>query len=259
MTDPILLDRDEFVATITFNRPEKHNALTRAMWSQLGDMVAGLSADDAVRCIVITGAGGRAFSAGADISEFGDNRDTVEGARAAAGAADDAMKQILDCRHPTLAGIRGYCIGGGLEIASMCDLRICSDDSTFGLPANRLGLFVTHQYLGRIADIVGRTRALEIVLAAENFGAERAEAIGLVNRVVPADDLPAEAQSYAAKVAAGAPLSQRWSKQVIRRLADPTPLTEVERAGAYDYIDTEDYRIGTQAFRDKTNPKFQGR
>ena len=97
------------------------------------------------------------------------------------------------------------------------------------------------------------------MLAAENFGAGRAEAIGLANRVVPAADLPAEARAFAAKIAAGAPLSQRWSQQVIRRLADPAPLTEVERAGAYDYIDTEDYRIGTQAFRDKTKPTFQGR
>lgn len=259
MTDHILLHRDNHVATITFNRPEKHNALSRAMWVQLGEMVGDLSADDGVRCLMFAGAGGRAFSAGADISEFDSNRDTPEGAREAAGAADVAMKQILDCRHPTVAAIQGYCIGGGLEIAAMCDLRICSEFSRFGIPANRLGLFLTHQYLGRIAEIVGRAQALEIVLEARTFGAARALDIGLVSRVVAEDALALEGRAMARRIAAGAPLSQRWTKQVIRRLADPSPLSEAERTGAYAYIGTEDYRIGTRAFGDRSEPQFLGR
>lgn len=259
MENHLILERDDAIATVVLNRPDRHNAFTKAMWRDLGEVFETLSADDGVRCIIVYGAGKKAFASGSDIAEFATERATPEKARESGRIVDGAMKKVLDCRHPVIAMIRGFCIGGGLELAAMCDIRICSEFSRFGIPSNRLGLFLSHQYIGRVAAIVGRARALELLLEGSIFGAARAEAIGLVNRVVRDEALMDEAYATARRIAEGAPLSLRWSKQVVRRLADPTPLSEAETEACYDYVETEDYRLGTQAFMEKKTPTFVGR
>mgnify|MGYP001376056664 FL=1 len=142
MSDPILVQREADIATVVLNRPEKLNALTKSMWAALGDAIEALSADDEVRCIVIRGAGDRAFSPGNDIGEFERERSNVEQARAYGKVHHRTLRALYECRHPIVALIKGVCVGGGLEIATLCDLRICGTSSRFGVPINRLGLVV---------------------------------------------------------------------------------------------------------------------
>ena len=138
--ESVLLARDGAIATVTLNKPERLNALDRGMWETLRDTMRTLSADDDLRCVVLRGAGGKAFAAGADIAEFATERANAQQASGYGGLVHEAMQSVGHCKHPTVALIEGACIGGGLEIAAMCDLRICGKSSRFGVPINRLGL-----------------------------------------------------------------------------------------------------------------------
>ncbi|MCZ6465902.1 MAG: enoyl-CoA hydratase-related protein [Alphaproteobacteria bacterium] len=169
------------------------------------------------------------------------------------------MNTVAECRHPTIALIKGACVGGGLEIACCCDLRICGDSSRFGIPVNRLGLVMAHAELKMLLDLVGRAQALEILLEGRVFGAAEAKEKGLVNRVVPDADVEDEVYATAGRIAAGAPLVARWHKRFARRLLDPRPLTEKEVDEGIACFETEDYRIGTRAFLEKKTPVFKGR
>lgn len=259
MNDPILLQRDGAVATVTLNNPEKLNALSFAMWMRLGEVMRELDADDKLRCIVLRGAGDKAFAAGADISEFETARKNAKVAKDYGAKIEGTMRAVAECRHPTLAMIHGACVGGGLEIASQCDLRVCGASSRFGIPINKLGLVVGYGEMAALIDLVGRATALEILLEGRVFGAAEAKEKGLVNRVVADDQVEAEALAAAARIAAGAPLVARWHKKFARRLADPRPLTEAERDEGYACFDTEDYRTGFSAFLAKAKPEFKGR
>ncbi len=258
MTQTIIVERDGHLATVLINRPQKRNALDLATWTALGDTMWTLDRDDAVRCIVVRGAADT-FSAGADISEFARVRSNVEQAKAYGAAEHAAVSSVADCRHPTVALIRGACVGGGLEIASACDIRICGTSSRFGVPVNRLGLTMAYEELRFFCDVVGRSAALAILLEGMVFGADRAREVGLVHRVVADDGVEAEAYETARRVAAGAPLVNRWHKQFVRRLSDSRPLTQTEIDEAYAAFATEDYRIGYRAFLDKDPPEFVGR
>ncbi|MFQ5675119.1 MAG: enoyl-CoA hydratase/isomerase family protein [bacterium] len=259
MTKHILLKREGPLATIVLNRPEKLNALTKSMWQKLAETFVSLSRDDDLRCIIIRGAGGRAFSPGNDIKEFEKERNNVEAARAYGTVMCETLRAIESCKHPVIAMIQGVCVGGGLEIASVCDLRICAESSRFGIPVNRLGLVMSLRELRGLANLVGRAAALEILLEGEIFGAARAREMGLVNRVVADDLLEQEVEKTAARIVKGAPLVARWHKQFINRLADPTPLSEQEMDEGYACFGTEDFQIGYRAFLEKTEPKFKGR
>jgi len=256
---PILLGRDGAVATVTLNNPDKLNALNFAMWMRLGEIMGELEADDDLRCIVLRGAGEKAFAAGADISEFDVMRANARVAKDYGSKIEGTMRAVKDCRHPTVAMIHGVCVGGGLEIASQCDLRICGASSRFGIPINKLGLVVGYGEMQALIDLVGRAIALEILLEGRVFGADEAKQKGLVNRVVADDQVNAEALGAAASIAAGAPLVARWHKKFARRLADPRPLTEAERDEGYACFDTEDYRAGFKAFLAKARPEFRGK
>ena len=258
-SEPILLGRDGAIATVTLNNPDKLNALSFGMWMHLGEIVRELEADDGVRCIVLRGAGEQAFAAGADISEFEKVRANAKVAKDYGNKIEGTMRAVKECRHPTVAMIHGVCVGGGLEIASQCDLRICGASSRFGIPINKLGLVVGYGEMQALIDLVGRATALEILLEGRVFGAEEAKQKGLVNRVVADDQVGAEALAAAERIAAGAPLVARWHKKFARRLADPRPLTEAERDEGYACFDTEDYRIGFKAFLAKQKPQFKGR
>ncbi|WP_342639981.1 enoyl-CoA hydratase/isomerase family protein [Rhodoligotrophos ferricapiens] len=259
MEDHIIVERSENRAIVTINRPEKMNAFTVPMYQRFAAVLEDLSADGGIRCIVVQGGGDRAFCAGSDIGEFdSDRQGSVQGKEYAEDTVG-ALVNLKDCRHPTVAKIRGVCVGGGLELAASCDIRICSSDSRFGIPPNRLGLALDYDELNVLCDLIGRRRALEMLLEGRIFGAEEAYHLGLVTRVVAPEALDEEIETTVRRITEAAPLSNRWHKAFIKRLADPRPLSQAERDEPYRCFDTEDYREGTTAFNEKRKPRFVGR
>jgi enoyl-CoA hydratase len=255
----ILVEREEDIATIVLNRPHKLNALIKPMWQQLGEVMRSLSADDNLRCIVLRGAGDKSFAPGNDISEFKDARSNSKDAKQYGEIHHEALAAIYECRHPIVALIQGICVGGGLEIASLCDLRICGTSSRFGVPINRLGLVVGVREMRGLYDLVGKAVTMEILLEGRVFDAEEAFQKGLVTRVVADDQVAQEAYATARRIADGAPLVARWHKKFMRRQTDPAPLTEQEKDESYLCYDTEDFHIGYNSFLEKTKPEFKGK
>jgi enoyl-CoA hydratase len=259
MSGEILLAREGDIATVTLSNPGKLNALGLGSWQRLGEAIRELDADKSLRCIVIRGAGEKAFAAGADISEFETTRKNAKLGKKYGEVLEKTMGALAGCRHPIVAMIHGVCVGGGLEIISQCDLRICGASSRFGIPINKLGLVVGYGELQGLIDLVGRAVALEILLEGRVIGAEEARAKGLVNRVVPDEKVEEESLTAARRVADGAPLVARWHKKFARRLAQPRPPTRTERDEAYACYDTEDFKIGVKAFLAKQKPAFKGK
>ena len=259
MPEFVLLARDGAIATVTLNKPERLNALDRSMWVRLAEIFRSLDSDESLRCVVLRGAGDQAFAAGADIAEFETERANVTQAAEYGRIAQAAMDAVAHCRHPVVALIKGACVGGGLEMASVCDLRICGESSRFGVPVKNLGLVMAYGELKGLIDLVGRAVALEIVFEGRVFGAQEAKDKGLVNRVVPDDRVDEEVAATARRIAEGAPLVHHWHKKFARRLADPRPLTPEEYDESFACFGTEDYRIGYQAFLAKRKPEFKGR
>lgn len=253
------LQFDAGIATITLNNPAKMNAMDLGMWQGLAELLAQTSADDTLRCVVLRGAGGKAFSAGADIEEFSRLRANAAQAREYGAITGRAMQALRDSRHPTLAVIEGACVGGGLEVASVCDMRVCGRSSRFGVPVSKLGLVMSYGELRGLVDLVGGPMALEIVLEGRVFDAQEALAKGLVNRVVDDAEVLAHGLDTARRIAAGAPLVARWHKAFVRRLARPEALSAGEEDEAYACFDTEDFQIGRKAFLAKARPDFIGR
>ena len=259
MSALILVERDGAIATVVLNAPDRLNALSQASWSELGTRMRELSADPDVRCVVLRGAGTKAFAAGADIAEFPSVRANSAHGKIYGELIDATMQAIGDCVHPTVAMIHGVCVGGGLEVALMCDLRICGESSRFGIPINRLGLTMGYGELMGLLAVVGPATALEILLEGRIFGAQEALANGLVQRVVADDQLEVEVAESVARIAAGAPLVARWHKQFIRRLRSREALSPEERKEGFACFDTADYREGLRAFLAKQRPRFEGR
>lgn len=259
MVDSIRVERDGAIATVVLDRPEKLNALTRDMWRALGETVAALSADDTVRCVILRGAGEKAFSPGNDIAEFAAARANKAQAIAYGAVMHETARALAACRHPLVAQIHGICVGGGLEIAALCDVRICGVSSRFGAPIKNLGLVMAYPELAPLVDLVGRAVALEILLEGRIFGAQEAKEKGLVTRVVPDAEVAPEARATAERIAEGAPLVARWHKKFARRLTDPRPLTEAELDEGFDCFDTADFREGCAAFLAKRKPDFSGK
>ncbi len=259
MPQSILVARQGAIATITLNRPEKRNALDAAAWTALGEAVEGLSHDDGLRCIVLRGAGPDAFAAGADISGFEEEHSTIELAKAYKARTDHAVAAIAQGRHPVVAMIHGYCLGGGFEIAAACDIRIAAESSRLGVPARLMGLYLGYGLLDTLVHVVGRATALEIALEGRVYTAREAYEKGMINHVVPEEALEEEAYASARRIAEGAPLAARWHRQAIRRFASSAPLSAAEIAESYAYADTEDYHEGYRAFLAKEKPVFRGR
>lgn len=258
MTDTILTTQDGSIATVTLNRPDKLNALNRAMWQGLGATMRRLSDNDALRCVVLRGAGGKAFAAGADIAEFATERANARQAKLYGTLIHDTMQAVAQCRHPTVAMIEGACVGGGLEIAAMCDMRVCGSSSRFGVPINKLGLTMAYGELAGLLALVGRATALEILLEGRVFDAEEAYRKRLVNRVVADDQVETESYALARRIADGAPLVARWHKQFIERLTVRADIAPEEWDVGFACFDTDDYREGVRAFLAKTKPEFEG-
>lgn len=259
MADNIEIERDGPVATVTLNQPAKLNAVSLAMWDRLGEVFSDLDQDLDLRCVVLKGAGEKAFSVGADISEFEEHRNTAAKAKAYGARTHGAMEKIVACRHPVIARIDGLCVGGGLELATTADLRICSERSRFGIPIKRLGLVVAYAELEPLIQLIGPSNAKEILFEGEIFGSARAYDMGLVNRVVSDDGLDKEIEASAKKIAEGAPLVARWHKKFARRLLSSEPLTPEEQDESYACFATEDFEIGYKAFLAKKAPAFTGK
>ena len=257
----VLVERDGAIATVTLSNPGKLNALTIAMWRELARAMERLSSDDAVRCVVLRGAGNEAFAAGADIAEFAKARDNAEQGKVYHRQhVHGALMAVSECRHPTVAMIHGPCAGGGLEIACMCDLRIAGESGRFGVPINRLGFAIGYDELAALLPLTGRAVAQEILVEGRMWEAREALKKGLLTRVVPDANLEEEAYATARRIAEGAPLVNRWHKRFVRRLAPQSaPLTEAEIEENFAYFATEDYRIGMEAFSNKRKPRFTGR
>lgn len=246
------------VATVLMNRPAKRNAFTMEMYRSFGAIFAELETDDAVRCIVVRGAGG-AFCAGSDIGGFSEDRDGRQQAREYADFTLEMTDRLKNARHPTVACIEGVCVGGGLEIAAMCDIRIAGRSSRFGIPINRIGITLDYRELEDLVALVGHARALEILLEGHVFGAEEAMQKGLLTRIVDDAEVAANAYMAAERIATSAPLVNRWHKKFVRRLCESAPISPSESDEAYACFDTEDYRNGRDAFSRKTKPVFVGR
>jgi enoyl-CoA hydratase len=259
MSGEILLTRDGDIATVALSNPERMNALDKRMWMGLGAAIRELDADESLRCIVLRGAGEKAFAAGADISEFHAERANAEQAKKYGQDVARSMRALSECRHPTVALIRGACVGGGLLVASQCDLRICSESARFGVPVKNLGLTEAYDELQGMMRAVGRAASLEILLEGRIWGAREAYEKGLVCRVVPDADVVTETYATARRISDGAPLVARWHKKFISRLADPRPLTAEEHDESFACFDTEDFRTGFAAFLAKKKPGFVGR
>jgi len=254
---PLQSTRDGPIATVTFANPGKLNALNLALWTALGAAFRDLDADASVRCIVLRGAENN-FAPGADISEFPKLRTGSEAARRYSQVMHTTMATIAGCRHPTVALIEGVCVGGGLELASCCDLRIAGASSRFGVPIARIGVTMGVPEIAALIELVGRAAAKAILLEARVFGAPEALAIGLITRAVADDRVEAEALETAARICAGAPLVHQWHKRISRRLLDPTSINQVEADGALATFDSEDFREGIGSFLAKRKPGFKG-
>ena len=260
-TGQVIAHGDGAVGWITFDHPQRHNAMSMAMWQALSTAVRGFQDDDAIRVIVLRGAGHKAFVSGADISQFEQRRSSPESTRAYDQATGKATDDLAQVGKPTIAMVRGYCIGGGVSIAASCDLRIADESARFGVPAARLGLGYGFAGVRKLVDLIGPAFTKEIFFTARQFSAQEALAMGLVNRVVPGAQLESQVRDCALSIAANAPLTVSSVKTLVAQVLEDESRRDdalcrdvVERCFA-----SADYVEGRTAFMQKRPPVFRGR
>ena len=260
-SDKMLARKDGRVGTMIFNNPERHNAVSLEMWQAAAKILEDFAADDQVRVVVLTGAGGKSFVSGADISKFEDERASREAVERYNAATEKVYSTVATYPKPTIAMIQGYCLGGGLNLAVCCDLRFCSEGSRFGLPAAKLGLGYGYPGLKRFIDTIGPAHTKDIFFSARQFGAAEALTMGLVNRVLPDSELASSVEEYAGTVAANAPLTVDAIKQISLEVLKPESERDLERAAQLvaRCFASQDYVEGRRAFLEKRKPVFTGK
>jgi enoyl-CoA hydratase/carnithine racemase len=261
LTDKLIARKEGAIGWVIFNNPDRHNATSYEMWQSLPIVLNAYANDPEVRIIVFRGMGEKAFSAGADISQFKEKRSGAEAVKAYNDAADAANRALRECVKPTIAMIRGYCIGGGTAVAVGCDIRIAADDARFGVPAAKLGLGYRFDGIKRLASIVGPAFTAEIFFTARQFSAQEALQMGLINRLVPAAEVERYTLDYAGTIAINAPLTIAAVKRSLIELNRNPSERDLDRCQAM--VDacfrSDDYREGQTAFMEKRKPQFKGR
>lgn len=259
-SDKMLAEKRGRVGIMTFNNPERHNAVSLEMWDAADRILADFVKDDQVRVIVLTGAGGKAFVSGADISKFEDERATEAAVKRYNKAVERMYGSIYDLPKPTIAMIRGYCIGGGLGLAVCCDIRICSDKSRFALPAAKLGLGYGYSGLRRFIDVLGPAVTKEIFYTARQYDAEQALRMGMVNHVLPDAEVEPYVMDMADTIAGNAPLTVNAVKQIAQEaMREPGARDLAKCDGLVQAcFASKDYIEGRRAFMEKRKPAFTG-
>jgi len=260
-TDLILASKNGPVGSLVFNNPEKRNAISQEMSVAAAAVIEDFAADDAVRVIVLSGAGDKAFVSGGDISRFESARSTPEKVAEYSRITSRFRTLLRTVGKPTIARIRGYCLGGGLGVALNCDLRICAEDAKFGIPAAKLGIGYGVEGLTLLVNLVGPSAAKEILYTGRRYDAAEALRLGIVNRIVPAAELDAFVETYAQGIAVNAPLSIIAAKRVVDELVKDAAARDMalcERVVA-DCFASQDYVEGRRAFMEKRKPVFTGR
>ncbi len=260
-SDKMLARKEGRIGTVIFNNPERHNAVSLEMWQAAAQILDDFAADEEVRVVVLTGAGGKSFVSGADVSRFEDERAGRNAVERYNAATEKVYSGLAAFPKPTIARIQGYCIGGGLNLAICCDLRFCSEGSRFGLPAAKLGLGYGYAGLKRFIDTIGPSHTKDIFFSARQFGAAEALAMGIVNRVLPDGELSSFVQEYAEGVAANAPLTVDAIKQISLEVLKPESERDLKRAAdlVARCFASRDYVEGRQAFLEKRKPVFTGK
>jgi enoyl-CoA hydratase len=245
---------------VRFNNPARHNALSVDMWEAVPPLLAVAEGDDRIRLVVFSGAGEKAFVSGADISQFEDQRAARAAVERYEAMAEAALTGIAEFSKPTLACIRGYCIGGGVNVAIACDLRIAADDAVFSVPAARLGLGYRYSAMKNLVDLIGPGAAKDLFFTARRIDAHEAKALGLINRVASVEQLPALLAEYTDALAANAPLTVRAGKAITAQILRPTPELDFELCTRLirGCFDSADYTEGRKAFMEKRKPVFTG-
>lgn len=262
MSEEKLIGRvDDGVAYITFNNPEKRNAVSLDMWIKFGELMDAYREDDGVRVLVINGAGGKAFVSGADISKFESERATKEAVAKYNATSGKSYERLINFPKPTIAKINGYCIGGGMNLAVACDLRFCEEGARFAIPAAKLGLGYGYYGVARLSRLVGISRAMEMFYTARQFPAQEAYEMGLINRVVPVDELDSVVDETTSMIRANAPMTIaaiKASAIEIGRAPDQPDHARLD-AMVQACFESEDYIEGRRAFMEKRKPQFKGR
>ena len=259
-TERMIAKKDGPIGWMQFNNPARHNAVSVDMWKAVPEIMAEFAGDDQIRVVVLSGAGGKAFISGADISEFGEKRSSPETVLEYNRIAGRANAAIIEFAKPTIAMIRGYCIGGGLGVALCCDLRLAAEGSRFAVPAAKLGLGYAYDGIKRLTDVVGPSFAKEIFYTARQFDAEEARLMGLVNRVVPKDSLETFVKTYADTISGNAPMTIHAVKFAINEAVKDESARNLKHSA--DLVEqcfaSNDYAEGRKAFMEKRKPVFTG-